>query len=308
MIASRSLTPGRLWWLVKHDVKRGFHASWNDRVTASKIFTHCRSLPPAGSAEAMSVHVLTGQSQCVMTAWMLASWLHFTNKPWNVMIHDDGTLTELQKQALIKLYPGATLVTREQSDSEMSGILQNQPHCWQYRNRHPLGLKAFDIPHMATGDRFLMIDSDVLFFRKPTEILKWVSDSNDSSCWFNRDPQEPAPISLEAAREELGIELWSQVNSGLCLLNRSIIRFPQFETWICHPAIVTGQAWRTEQTLLALAASQNGRGGLLPEIYAVTLESKVAEGATARHYVGAVRNHFFDEGIGKLKSVLLESR
>jgi hypothetical protein len=56
--------------------------------------------------------------------------------------------------------------------------------------------------------------------------------------------------------------------------------------------------------LFALCASRNKAGGLLPDSYEVSLNQYAADGAVARHYVGAVRNRFYGEGMARLKNTL----
>jgi hypothetical protein len=300
------LTIGRAWWLMRRDIERGFLAAWHYRVTSSQILDKCRTLPEANSDDSFPhVHVLAGEEQWLMATWMLASFLHFTDHPWNIHIHDDGTLSDHAIDELSRLFEGIKIVRRGDADAEMAQTLSMYPRCAEYRAAHPLGIKCFDIPHMAKGNRFLLLDSDVLFFKRPDQILEWAADDNDVRIWFNQDPQEPSSLSSEQCRSDLGFELWSQVNSGLCLLHKDAIRFSNFEQWLELGAIKNGIAWRTEQTLLALGASRHGKGGLLPEIYEVSLGKTRSNQAVARHYVGAVRDRFYAEGIPDLKGQLL---
>jgi hypothetical protein len=70
-------------------------------------------------------------------------------------------------------------------------------------------------------------------------------------------------------------------------------------------SILRGQIWRVEQTLFALCASRHGKGGLLPETYEVSLKRRGSPDAIARHYVGAVRDRFYAEGLKRLREQLL---
>ena len=125
-------------------------------------------------------------------------------------------------------------------------------------------------------------------------------------CWFNEDVAESALISEAEARSELGVELWPRVNSGLCLMHRPALDLAFCEQALARTAILRGRVWRIEQTLFALCASRGGQGGLLPPKYEVSLGRGAAEGAVARHYVGAVRDRFYGEGLPRLAGVLLD--
>jgi hypothetical protein len=151
-----------------------------------------------------------------------------------------------------------------------------------------------------------MIDPDVLFFRPPLEVLQWVENLTDSSCWFNRDFQEPSPLPPAQAVSDLGVPLWPCVNTGLCLLNRDVVRgLDSMEKWLAHPALQNPKMqWRVEQTLLALCASKVGKGGLLPEVYEVSSQKHRKICGISRHYVGCVRDLFYSEGVLSLSGAL----
>jgi hypothetical protein len=100
------------------------------------------------------------------------------------------------------------------------------------------------------------------------------------------------------------VKLWRKVNSGLCLLTKATIDLEFCERALGETSILKGHVWRIEQTLFALCASR-GKGGLLPPIYEVSLGKYAAPDAVARHYVGAVRDRFYGEGLKRLRGVLL---
>jgi hypothetical protein len=70
-------------------------------------------------------------------------------------------------------------------------------------------------------------------------------------------------------------------------------------------SILKGHIWRVEQTLFALCASRHGKGGLLPKSYEVSLAKEASSDGIARHYVGAVRDRFYAEGLKRLRDILL---
>lgn len=296
---------GRIWWLFNRDVKRGFKASFYDYVFVQRILK-AGPFAQKGTMTEVPVHLLTGTETFVMTCWMLASWFVQTQRNWAVIVHDDGSLNFEHEKQLKRLFGEVTVIWRKDSDDHMEAFLKSYPQCLAYRRKHPLGLKSFDIPVYAKGDRYIMLDSDVLFFKKPVDLLKWVDECDNDECWFNADAQEPAPITAEEAEKRLGARLWPKVNSGLCVLHKEIADFDFYETCLNDPALKSCKEWRIEQTLLALSASRRNKGGLLPATYEVSLGKWMQTDAIARHYVGAVRQRFYAEGVSKLAPVLLK--
>ena len=297
------ISPGRLWYLLRRDMKRGWSAAYHDYNTLPRIEEW--SWPFWGEKpHDVPVHVLTGEKDWRLAGWMLASWFHFSEMGWPVVIHDDGTLPAEGAEFFEHLSPATRIISRREADAAMAIKLKAFPFCEDYRKAHPLALKIFDMPHFCTNERFLAFDSDVLFFSYPQEIREW-ADGKAKECWFNEDVAEGALITGSEAREELGVKLWSRVNSGLCLLWKAALDLDFCDRALAATSILKGHPWRIEQTLFALCASRHGKGGLLPRKYEVSLGRRASPSAVARHYVGAVRDRFYAEGLGRLREQLL---
>ena len=295
---------GRTLWWSKYLYKRGFSASFHEYGVGPRIIKW-RNPFESQPTQHLPLHVVCGHDYGIMALWMLASWFLATEKNWQVWIHDDGTLTDEDKVMFRRVFSDVLhLVDRKEADKRMQSVLVSAPRCADYRSRMPHGLKVFDVGTLTDAPRFLLFDPDVLFFYKPVDILEWVQQDEDpkDTVWFNADAQEPAPFVRERAPETLGFELWPYVNSGLCMLNKKQIDLSFFEHCLNLDFMKHCKDWRAEQTLLALAASRWGRGGLLSDAYEVSLDGPVRTDSIARHYIGAVRDRFWSEGVRRLKS------
>jgi len=297
------MSPGRLWWLLRRDLARGISASKHHYRTLPRIRDW--SWPFWNEApQKVPVHVLTGAKDWELAAWMLASFFHFTEHAWPVVIHDDGTLPEEGKAVLTSLFTRTRFISRKDADKAMEKALKPFPFCYEYRGMHPLALKSFDMAHFAGGQQFIVLDSDVLFFSYPTEIMQWAKQTTEE-CWFNADVQEGSLLSQHEAVTELGVDLWPRVNSGLGLIYKPAMDLDLCDRALAQTTILRGHIWRVEQTLFALCGSNFGRGGLLPARYEVSLGKWSREDAVARHYVGAVRDRFYGEGLKRIAPELL---
>lgn len=249
------------------------------------------------------VHVLTSGKDWRLAAWMLASWFHMTEQGWHVVIHDDGTLPADARRVFEKLFASARIVPRGEADAAVRRVLHAFPFCADYRALSSRALKVFDAVHFAKGNRLIVLDSDVLFFKKPREILGWTAAEN-GECWFNEGSTEEALVSASEAREEFGIRLWQRVNTGICLLEKSAIDFDFCDRALAETSLLRGQVHRIEPTLFSLCASRHGRGGLLPKSYEVSLDRAAADTAISRHYAGAMRERFFADGLSRVRDPL----
>ncbi len=298
------IRPGRLWGLLSRDIRRGLDASRHFYHTLPRI-TAWRWPFWNEATRRTPVHVLTGAQDWLLAAWMLASWHHFSADAWPVVVHDDGTLPEEGRKGLGEMFPTLRIIGRSEADSVMAAALKAYPHCAEYRAMHPLALKIFDIAHFTTANHFLLFDSDLLFFARPAEIMDWIA-APGAGCWFNQEVVEKALISDKEAREELGIDLWPRVNTGLCLIHKEAIDLELCEHALARTAIMRGKLSQVEQTLFAICATRNGAGGILPETYEVSLGKRAAPDAISRHYIAEVRDRFFDEGLDRLQYTLLD--
>ncbi|MEO8353678.1 MAG: hypothetical protein ABI680_18275 [Chthoniobacteraceae bacterium] len=262
--------------------------------------------PYWGEAPAnVPIHVLTGENDWRMAAWMLASFFRFTESAWPIVFHDDGTLSSDARRSLENLFEHSSTISRAEADAKMNRVLRAYPYCHEYRLGNPLGLRIFDTACFEPAERYLVLDSDVLFFQRPDEIMDWADDPFALGCWFNRDAREFSNVSDFEAREELGVSLWPRVDSGIGLIHRPVIDLAFCDRALATTAILRGAEDRIEQTLFALCASRGGPGGLLPNTYEVSLKGRASPDAVSRHYVPAVRNRYFTEGLKLLREPVL---
>lgn len=298
------MTPGRLLYLLRFNQKRGWRAAWYDYQIAPLIRDY-RLPENLAPTPPVPVHLLTSQDDWLRAAWTLASWSHMTGRQWQVVIHEDGTLPTEGRELLTSLFPTARLVTRQEADEKMGRVLAPYARCRDYREQLALGLKIFDIPTFCQAQRFIILDSDVLFFRPPEQILSWVESEDDRRCLFNAEAQDPCPLSSGEARQKLKVQLKPRINSGLALLWRDALDLPFCELALRDTSLGSAKLWRIEQSLFALCTSRENRAELLPPSYEVSLEQERAPEAISRHYVGAVRQQFYAEGIRDLQAKLL---
>jgi hypothetical protein len=298
------LTPGRLFWLFQHNQKRGWRTAWQEYVVLPKIWNWKPDAHWPVQTD-VEVHLLTSQEYASCAAWMIASLFHQTQRQFQVVVHEDGSFDDETANKMETWLPGLRVIRRSEADQSVNAALAGFPECQALRRRFPLSIKLFDVPVFCKTERLLLIDSDVLFLKRPLELIRWL-DANDESNWFNPDFQHSCNVTVEQAREKWGIDLWPKVNSGLALLRRDIFDFAFCEECLREGTVLSqGWEWTIEQTLIALCASRHGKGGLLPETYEVSFNEQARPDSVARHYVGHVRQQFYSEGVRRLHRVLL---
>ena len=289
------ITPGRAWYLVHSRFRHGLRTFYYRDLVRPRIL----STAPVKQtvSDVCEIHVLTSESDLLNMLWALKSFYRISGSTFKLCIHDDGSLQRASRELLSNHFPNARLILRSDADLVMNEALQSYPLCKQLRASHCLALKLFDFLHYLESDRLLLIDSDILFFRHPTELLRRIEDPTYLCNTVNGDVKDSYTVTADAVREQCGFFLQSRFNSGLGLIHRKSVTFADVERYLSLPNI-TSHPWLIEQTLFALCSSQHGVQ-LLPQDYDVSLATPL-EARPCRHYVGAIRHLLYDEGIRKL--------
>ena len=289
------LSPGALLLRFRTKYKHGFAtARWRDTVRPYVLKT-----PPARGADShiCEIHVLTSADDYLNLMWALKSFYRYSGRQYALAIHDDGTLTDDIRATLHAHFPDARLINHAEAKERARERLKDHPRCLEFRLTNHLSPKLFDFPAYLQSERMLLLDSDVLFFREPTELLARVENPNYRLNSVNRDVSDAATVSAQVVRERCGVELMPRFNSGLGLIFGASLDLDWIEEFLGLPNIL-GHFWRIEQTLYALCSSRWGCELLLPA-YDVRLEAGVRD-LPVRHYVGAIRHLMYGEGLKQL--------
>jgi glycosyltransferase involved in cell wall biosynthesis len=286
---------GSLLYRARSTLGHGLNVAWQRDVIRPRIL----ATPAVNRTDDMrcEIHVLTSGGDWLNLIWALKSFYHFSGRRYALCIHDDGTLERDHRVALRCHFPAARLIGKAEADAKMSPLLSDHPRCAELRRTNHLSPKIFDFASYAQSDRLLLLDSDVLFFAEPVELLRRIEDPEYRRNSVNADVASAYTVDPDDVRRLTGVELIARFNSGLGLIHRDSLNLAWLEEFLALPGII-GHFWRIEQTLFALCSSRWG-AELLPEEYAVHLQGSVGR-ACCRHYVGAIRHLFYGEGVRRL--------
>ncbi len=233
--------------------------------------------------------MVLSQSMLEMGMLTLRSLEYHTGRLWAPFIHEDGSLTEQDVARLRSHFPDARIVRRTDADRELHELLAPFPACRESRRKHNWFLKNFDTWHYALHDRYIVIDSDIVFFRRPDKMMDWIANGDDS-VWVMEDTREKYALPREQIEALLGFPLWKKVNSGLDLMPRAAFNLPLAEKYfeLCGPR--ARDFHFLEQTFFAVAGAAWGKGGALPAEYEISWGNFRHRDSVCRHYVGPFKN------------------
>lgn len=287
------MTPGALWLRLRQRYGHGLRVAWYRDHVRPKILS---SAPVRGTTDTRcEIHVLTCKSDWINLMWGLKSFYWASGRRYALCVHEDGSLEAEARDAFARHFPDGRLVRRKEADARAAAQWQHLPRLSAFRHKHPLSLKVTDFVAFLEAERMLAFDSDLLFFREPTELLRRIEDAGYTQNSFNEDVASAYAITPETALSAAGIGLIQRFNSGLGLVQPGSITPGLLEELLAIPGLLDGHFWLIEQTLFALCSCRHGVE-LLPPEYALSLQPGL-EGRPMRHYVGAIRHLMYGEGM-----------
>jgi len=252
------------------------------------------------SGPVVDVQMLCGKKHLDMGIWASWSLMRFIPSA-RLVVFSDGTLSEADLGAWRKVIPNLCLISGEvnvqRSDEVLKGLYPLL-HEWRVRNKYSAKFLGF---HFHGGsDRIILLDSDVLCFQKPEEliaalevpepVLRWHNDV--TSCYLG------SIAELEAAS---GHSVPACVNSGFMLAKRwneeDLRYFNEVFEKLDAASLPIFHFW-SEQTYYALASPRHADAKPFSNKYSICY-GKTNPDAVIRHYVGVVkvRPRFYVEGV-----------
>jgi hypothetical protein len=272
----------------------------------------CRYVAPARILKGSSVDtdesgditvcVLTSRNDWLMCLWSLASFYQFSGLRLPLLIYSDGTLKVRHAERIKNIFPNARIVDPEIADATVVKALAEFPLCRQFRLVQPCARRIIDLPILCRSRSMLMLDSDVLFFQRPEELLRHLSAGRARNFIFERDPQDSYFDSRENIRKSFRVEIASQVNCGIMIADITNFDYARVEAWLANDSIQKKHHW-VEQTLWAMYAGE-AHTAFLSRAYDVTMSAEIEPNAVMKHYIKPIRDFFYMRGIPFLSRCL----
>jgi len=251
------------------------------------------SPPPAN----VSLHMVISHDMLLMGLLAMRSLEFHTRQHWAPFFHDDGSLTDDDARELLSHFPEGQVIRRAEADSAVTEALRAFPVCRENRLKHHWFLKVFDTRHYAPHGRYIVLDSDIVFFRRPDFLLLWIA-GHDETVWLMEDTREKYASARADLENDMGFPLWERANSGLDLMPKAAADLALAETFLQRCAPTAREYCFLEQTLFCVFGSAwKQGGGLLPKEYEISWTNFRRKSAVCRHYVGPFKNDaLFTEG------------
>lgn len=304
------ITPGKLLLylyhrpvgLVRHSLRNGGPvAQWNTERHRREMEAAAERLPALpewpGTAP-VTLHLMTGRRFWYQTAFCVESFARAARNTVCVELYDDGSLDGACAARLAALGPGVRIhgfaELRRRLDeflpAERFPVLRDR---WLH---YPNIRKLTDV-HLGGAGWKLVMDSDMLFFRRPDWLLDWMRAPDRPL--HAVDFQESYGYTRPLMERLAGAPLPALVNVGLCGLRSEDLDWREIEAW-CAGLIASERTnYYLEQALVAMLAARSRPCAVAPAGDYLTLPSR-AEAldprAVMHHYVAESKRWYFRYG------------
>lgn len=268
-----------------------------ERVKMEAAAATLPNLPEYPGTSPLTLHLMSGRRFWYQSLFCLHSFARAARTTIYPVIYDDGTLDQRCTDRLKKLGPRVVIHSIPELQSKLDKHLPADrfPALRDRWTHYPNIRKLIDVHLDSTGWK-LVIDSDLLFFRSPTQLLDWLAAPN--ALLHAVDCQESYGYSRQTMEELTGAPLPKRVNVGLCGLRSDTVNWVELEHW-CSTLIQRERTnYYLEQALVAMLASRTACVVAPAEEY-ITLPSRAevrAPTAIMHHYVAESKRWYFREG------------
>ncbi len=286
--------------------KKGFRYLFNKYFLAPEILKIKKVLEKPINRDDLSIHILTSHHDLIILIWSLATFYQVTETVGQLYIHSDGSLTANDKSLIKKFFPNALIVEPQELLGKYLSELEKYPIIKKFRTQYPefLLLKKLIDPYFVSDRKLhLIIDSDLLWFRKPSEIENEINNLSPLSLMITgkvgyRQPnyvyfKDGSKLEDKLANLNSGIVLYSKENFDLEKLSKYFENFELKNSQNKHFIEQAGYAYCLKK-LVGLPTAE------------YQIQDQVNENTVVRHYTSPKRPLFFIEGIQYLKTKILK--
>lgn len=246
------------------------------------------------SGRPLELHILTGRRFWYQTAFCLWTFARHTRRPLKPVIYDDGSLETRYSESLKRLFPHARIVTQAET---LAMLEENLPAArfpvlrerWQ---NYPNIRKLLDV-HAGKSGWKLVLDSDLLFFRRPDLLVNWLDAPHNPL--HAVDCTTSYGYSRALMDDLAGNPVADLVNVGLTGLDSGSLEWDRIEHW-CRVLIDREHAhYYLEQALVAmLVAGRPCTVAPRDEYVTLPVEPEARQcSAVMHHYVADSKRWYF---------------
>jgi hypothetical protein len=240
------------------------------------------------------IHFLTGAKFWDQTALCLYSLQRHAGQTLPAVFHDDGSATDTIVDRLGRLFPCARWRRRDEivAMHDQHLPVARFPVLRERWAAYPNIRKLTDV-HVGSRGWKLVLDSDMLFFRRPDFLLAWLAAPTRPLHMV--DVEQSYGYSPALMQSLAGAPIPSLVNVGITGLASESLDWDRLERWCRELIAAEGPSYYLEQALIAMLVAGQDRA-VAPAADYIVLPNIVecqSPRAVLHHYVAGSKRGYF---------------
>ena len=248
------------------------------------------------SGRPLEVWFLTGARFWYQTAFCAWSLAHHSQRDLVLNLVDDGSLRLEQEQHLRRLFHSGVTRWKHEVATELDQHLPvSRFPVLRQRWSDYINIRKLTNIHLGSSGTKLVLDSDMLFFHRPDELLAWWDQPNGPCLMV--DCVESYGYSRELMEELAGAPIPPLLNVGICGLASELINWEELEHWCQILVEREGTSYFLEQALVAMLAARSSPTVMPRSSYITfpTRQQTLAGEGVLQHYVADSKPWYFGE-------------
>lgn len=244
------------------------------------------------NTQTYSVHLMCGRLDLDQLFWCLASWYRVVAEYPQVYIHDDSTLTRQQYAQINRLLPQAKIIDYQSATEQARNKwLTDFPLLQAARNnsRDTRPVQLIDPYFIGQSDYVMIMDTDILWFQPPIELLEYMREYRMPVFWQNASPCPFFFENGESLREDL-----LHHNGGLIFYQKRDFDLSLLEEFLQRRGR-TQERFRNQPAYAYVLGQHRPVAALPKDRY--KMKGAVTGETVGRHYTAPRRAKFWFEGV-----------
>lgn len=250
-----------------------------------------------------SLHMLCQEEDVVMAEWALRSFLKYSELCPKIIIHDDGTMSKDSVRILEDRFSNLKVLLK----SEAVKMLEARDDFKQKRefsvSGHNIVMQLIDIFLLSDTSKVMLMDSDILFFNKPQEIINFINGQTDCDALVSKQPGSYDLMINDDYNNKYHIyeRQAGFMNSGMIIFNKASISLDRFYEFFDNTKKNYGDYFLGMSGWGCLISQINYK--FLPEEKYI-LKGRPTKDTIMKHFTGPRRYEFYAYGIDKFRKKL----
>lgn len=277
-------------------------------LISSRIYRIRQVLDKQVLNQEYSIHFLCGHRDLRMLLWSLASWYKVVEESGQIFIHDDGTLVDSDKKKLNQLFPLANILDfQKMSRTILQQLAGKFPQTHHYRElstfdrRYIFNIKLIDPFFAGSREVKLVLDSDLLWFKRPEELISDISGKSKLPVFMGGYGHMDFVFSDGSTLPE---EI-AGANSGVVCYKKEQFLLTDLEEFFSRVDNSTNPHF-VEQAGYAFVLTRHNRPHYLPQ-EKYHIKGPISTETILKHYTSPRREQFWFEGVDYLKDKILDT-